>query len=297
MDVKLKKVVVKDEEISPKVLTAALFSQIDSLPKDYVLQERYVYDYEFELIVDSDGASMIIDSNHYYIKQGDIIFRKPGQYTQGRMPYSCYLICVDMLSNTNKDSSDYYVYNDQEFQNYYINPLLERLPEIFHPLNFEKSRSTFESIFKEFVTPSPLSELILKASVLNLICYIFKDSTDPFKNSQIPISHHFKSLKDVIEYIKKNIDSKMVLSDFSKIANMSPSHFHKVFTKNVGLTPHEFILKVKLDKAKKLLVETFYSVSDISIQCGFENTPYFCYVFKKHNNLTPLEFRKKHRYI
>ncbi|MDQ2084970.1 helix-turn-helix transcriptional regulator [Herbivorax sp. ANBcel31] len=297
MRIQLKKVNVKNEEISPKVLTAVLFSQVEDLPKGHVLKERYVYDYEFELILYSDGASMIIDDKHYNIREGDIIYRKPGQYTQGIMPYSCYLIAVDILNNTYKDPSKYYVYNNQEFQNYCVNPILDKIPQIFQPLNKEKSRYLFESIFKEFVTPTDVSDLNLKTNVLNLICYLYQDSTDPFKNNTIPMSHHFESLKDVIKYIENNIDSKLMLSDFSKIANLSPSHFHKVFTKNIGMTPHEFILKVKLNKAKKLLAKTCSPVSDISLQCGFDNTPYFCHVFKKNINMTPLEFRKKHRYM
>lgn len=297
MGIQLKKVSVKNEEISPKVLTAAFFSRVEQVPKGYVLKERYVYDYEFELILYSDAGSMVIDNNYYNIKEGDIIFRKPGQYTQGTMPYTCYLIAVDILNNTHKNPSNYYVYNDQKFQNYCANPILDKIPQIYQPANKEKSRYLFESIFNEFITPTEVSDLVLKSKILNLICYLYQDSTDPFKNNTIPISHHFESLKDVIKYIEDNVDKKMVLNDFSKIANLSPSHFHKVFTKNIGMTPHEFILKVKLDKAKKLLAETSLPVSAVSLECGFENTPYFCHVFKKHTSNTPLEFRKKHRYM
>ncbi len=297
MGIQLKRVKVTDEEISPKVLTAALFSQVEQMPKGYVLKERYVYDYEFEYILYSDGASMIIDDKHYELKEGDVIYRKPGQYTQGFMPYSCYLIAVDMLNNTRKNPNKYYVYNNQNFQNYCENDILEKIPQIFQPLNKEKTEYLFESIFKEFITPTEISDLSLKTKILNLICYLYQNSTDPFKNNTIPMSHHFESLKEVIKYIEDNIDKKLLLSDFSKIANLSPSHFHKVFTKNIGMTPHDFILKVKLNKAKKLLAETCHPVSEISRQCGFENTPYFCHVFKKHTNTTPLEFRKKHRYV
>lgn len=297
MGIQLKKVNIKNEEISPKVLTAALFSRVEYVPKGYVLKERYVYDYEFELILYSDGGSMTIDDKNYNIKEGDIVFRKPGQYTQGVMPYTCYLIAVDILNNTQKDPSNYYVYNEQEFQNYCANPILDKIPQIFKPVNKEKSRHLFETIFNEFVAPTEISDLSLKTKILNLICYIYQDSKDPFKNNLIPLSHHFESLKDVIRYIEDNIDKKMLLSDFSKIANLSPSHFHKVFTKNIGMTPREFILKVKLDKAKKLLAETYMPVSEISLKCGFDNTPYFCHVFKKNTKNTPLEFRKKHRYM
>jgi AraC-like DNA-binding protein len=92
------------------------------------------------------------------------------------------------------------------------------------------------------------------------------------------------------------LGKKIVLNDLSKVANISPHHFHKIFTATVGITPNEFIIRCKLDKAKKLLTSTCYSISEISELCGFENSPYFSYVFKKHNALTPMEFKKKHSF-
>lgn len=296
MEINVNKIIISNDEIVPKVLTAVMFSQIDRTPEVFQLQERYVYDYEFELIVYSTG-SMIIDDKNYIMQKGDILFRRPGQYTQGTMPYISYVVCVDMLSNTGKNSSDYYIYNEQEYQNYYINPILERIPTLYHSLNMEKSTYIFDSILKEFINPSPVSELSQRANILNLICDLYQDAIDPFINSPIPLSPYMASLKDVIEYIENNLENKMVLRDFSRIANLSPSHFHRVFTKTVGVTPHEFILKCKLDKAKEFLTKSSLSVSEISTKCGFESSPYFCYVFKKQTGVTPLEFRNKFNYI
>jgi AraC-like DNA-binding protein len=295
MGIELKKVNVKNDEIAPKVLTAALFYQGADMPEGYRLQERYVYDYEFELIVYGNG-SQIIDDKLYKIKQGDILFRKPGQYTQGIMPYSCYLICVDILSNTGKNPDGYYVYNKQDYQNYCINPILETIPTIFYPLNMERSLFIFDSILKEFITPSPASDLSLKANILNLMYYLYQDSTESLISSSMYLSPHYCTIKKVIEYINNNLGKKIVLNDLSKVANISPHHFHKIFTATVGITPNEFIIRCKLDKAKKLLTSTCYSISEISELCGFENSPYFSYVFKKHNALTPMEFKKKHSF-
>ncbi|KNY25432.1 helix-turn-helix domain-containing protein [Pseudobacteroides cellulosolvens] len=293
MSVMLKKINVKNEEIAPRVLTAALFYQGANMPKGYKLQERVTYDYEFELIVYSNG-SQIIDDKCYNVKQGDIIFRKPGQYTQGIMPYSCYLICVDILSNTGKSPKSYYVYNDQDYQNYCVNPILEKIPTIFHPLNMERSLYIFDSILKEFITPSPAADLSLKANILNLMYYLYQDSTESLVNNTMYLSPHYCALKKVIEYINNNLEQKMVLNDLSKVANISPHHFHKIFTNAVGITPNEFITRSRLDKAKTLLTRTSYSVAEIAVLCGFENAPYFSYVFKKYNSLTPLEYKKKH---
>ena len=73
-----------------------------------------------------------------------------------------------------------------------------------------KARYLFESIFKEFITPTEISDLSLKTKILDLICYLYQNSTDPFKNNTIPMSQHFESLKEVIKYIEDNLDKKLL---------------------------------------------------------------------------------------
>jgi transcriptional regulator GlxA family with amidase domain len=62
------------------------------------------------------------------------------------------------------------------------------------------------------------------------------------------------------------------------------------------ITPNYFISNLRLNTAKKILIETDLPVYDIAAQCGFENVPYFCFTFKKETGTSPLEFRKKYSY-
>jgi len=65
----------------------------------------------------------------------------------------------------------------------------------------------------------------------------------------------------------------------------------------MNITPNEYITRLRLDKSKELLVKTGLPVYEVALQCGFENIPYFSYVFKKYLNVSPGEFRKRHNYI
>jgi Pyruvate/2-oxoacid:ferredoxin oxidoreductase delta subunit len=117
-----------------------LFSIGTNYPHGYRLKERYVYDYEVEFIIFSEG-SMIIDEQHHIVKQGDVVFRRPGQYTQGIMPYNCYLICMDMLSNIRQKPASYDFCKSQSLcinkKNKNITehkptpPLLDAIPQFF----------------------------------------------------------------------------------------------------------------------------------------------------------------------
>jgi len=292
----LTSITVSNEDLSPRILKSSLFSQGANLPHGYRLKERFVFDYEFEFILFSEG-SMVIDNENHSINKGDLIFRKPGQYTQGIMPYSCYFVCVDMLGRSGKQPLDYDIYTTQTFQPHFINPVLESIPTVFHPPHTEKYQILHDSILKEFISHSPGSDLILKSYILNLIYQLYQDTTNPFINRAVPASPHHNVLKKVLDYIDANLEKKILLNDLAMISNLSPNHFHKVFTETMGLTPNAFISKIRLDKAKELLIRTDLPVSEISINCGFENIPYFSYLFKKHVCVSPGEFRKQHSYI
>lgn len=296
MDANINRVEVSNESLSPRILKSFIYSQGENLQKGYRLKERYVYDYEIEFFTYSDG-SMFIDDKHYFIKKGDVVFRKPGQYTQGIMPYSCYIACIDMLGNTGKDPLGYDFYAEQSFQNYCVNSLLEAIPPVYHPVHEKKYYYLFDSILKEFINPSKGSELILKSFTLNLLYQLYHDVTDPLTNSSIPYTPHSNVVKRAMEYIEKNLDKKIPLSVLAELSDLSPNHFHRVFSQTTGLTPNEYITKLRIDKAKDLLVRTNSPVSEISLQCGFENIPYFSYLFKKHINMSPGEFRRRHSFI
>ncbi len=98
-DIKTKEINI--EACSPVILKSSYFQNEQNFPAGYKLEPRYVYDYELEFFLESSGSITVNDQN-YKIKQGDIMFRKPGQFAQGIMPYSCYLICFDLLGNTGK---------------------------------------------------------------------------------------------------------------------------------------------------------------------------------------------------
>ncbi len=292
---KLKYLSISNEDFSPKVLKSSLFTQGLNFPQGYKLNERFIYDYEIEYFLYSSG-SMLINNQMYPIHQGDIVFRKPGQSTQGIMPYSCYLICFDLTGKTNKDPKTYIFDEVQEYQPYYLNSIIETIPPVFHVDPNQKYHFLFDSILQEFINPSPASDLLLKSYLLQIIYQLYHDISNPLTDNNVPISPHFLTLKKAIAYIQENFNRKLNLHELADLVEYSPSHFHKLFTNTMGITPNDFLVKTRLNKAKEMLVKTALSIADIAIQCGFENIPYFSYTFKKELNISPGEFRKKHSY-
>lgn len=285
-------------QINPVVIYAQAFHGNEGFTKGEALPARRVRDYELEYFFDSEG-SMYIDGELFPIQKGDIVFRRPGQSTQGIMPYSCYFISFNM-TNSLPVYDNWYVSCDWErteakFQTYYSNPILDNIPTIFHIRNEDIYYSLFDMVYKAYLNPVPGNELPMKSCVLNILYHLYQDTCNPV-NTML-LSPYGKAIRKTMEYINENIHQKLSLNQLSDIAGLSPNYFHKIFTEVMKITPNEYITTTRLSKAKDLLLRTNLPVYLIADQCGFNNVSYFSSLFKKSFHLAPLDFRNRHSYV
>ena len=91
--------------------------------------------------------------------------------------------------------------------------------------------------------------------------------------------------------MRENYLSGISPEEVAKQIHMGYSWFRKLFKEYTNVSPSLFILELKLQKAKSLLLNTTLSVKEISYQIGYDNATYFTALFKKHTGLTPLAYR------
>lgn len=282
------------KDIVPRVLKAYYFAEGRNYDNGFKFPKRPIYDYEVELITFSEGG-MMIDSVYYPVTKGDIIFRKPHQHTQATMPYTCYAVILDLLNNTHKDSDAYDFSKRQDFQRLYSCSLLDRIPPVIHTSNYEQTSLLFDSILKEFINPGPDSETLLMGYCLQLLCKMSREALNPVGYKEVDSAYRML-FKKVTRYVQENLSNKLMLKDLALVAGMSPNYFHRVFTKTMGITPNEFILSQRMNRARELLATTANTIANISFECGFENIAYFSYVFKRFSGITPSAFRAAYSY-
>ena len=87
-------------------------------------------------------------------------------------------------------------------------------------------------------------------------------------------------------------DAALTNSKLATECNISEVYFRKLFTKHFGLSPKQFIIDLRIQKAKQLLAEGALSIYAISEKCGFSNPYHFCKLFKQHTGISPSEYRK-----
>lgn len=98
---------------------------------------------------------------------------------------------------------------------------------------------------------------------------------------------------DVLEYINLNYGQKFTNESLASKTNYGVSHFRKVFKDVVGLSPLQYVNKVKMEKAKELLYGDFNKINDVADILGFENVYYFSNSFKKYYGLSPINYKKR----
>lgn len=101
-------------------------------------------------------------------------------------------------------------------------------------------------------------------------------------------------MQAITQYIQQNYASPISLEELAKVAIVSKSTLIQAFKLAFDTTPIKYINRIRLEKAKALLLNTDSSISEISEMVGFQSLHYFSRYFKSHENLAPVEYRQRY---
>lgn len=100
-------------------------------------------------------------------------------------------------------------------------------------------------------------------------------------------------LRQVVEYINDNLDHNFSLAELAAIANMSPSYFSYLFKLSTGYAPHQYVIRLRVERAKKLLLQEKLTIADIAYSLGFAHQSHFNRHFKRLVGITPKKFQQQ----
>lgn len=98
-------------------------------------------------------------------------------------------------------------------------------------------------------------------------------------------------LRPVLDYIETRLDGALSLQELAGVAHISPFHFGRLFKQSTGVTPHQYVLRRRIGKAKQLLRDPALSIAEVAYATGFPSQAHFTTVFGRITGVTPKAFR------
>lgn len=137
------------------------------------------------------------------------------------------------------------------------------------------------SVINRCDSAEQLCQLIVNANKV-VISQMFRSHT----------SKNAKLIEKVKKIIEENSSGKITLENVASQIFVSPSYLSIVFSKEMGITFKEFLIKSRLQKAKELLGNPNYKIYEVAKMVGYSDARYFSDLFRKYEKVTPVEYRK-----
>ncbi|WP_085909561.1 helix-turn-helix transcriptional regulator [Kiloniella majae] len=177
-------------------------------------------------------------------------------------------------------------------ESYDIDPNLVELEDVAF-----QSDPVIEQLFRQVILPldwqNPADRMSLSHAGQLLIQHLFRCYSN--KNAEPEFVRGGLSpfiTKRVKDYIEEVLDQGLVVEDLAAIAELSPFHFTRMFQLTMGVSPYQYVLSRRVQKAKDLLGDTHNTLSAIAFQCGFSSQSHLTTRFSRATGLTPSKFRQ-----
>ena len=102
----------------------------------------------------------------------------------------------------------------------------------------------------------------------------------------------FWQMNRVIGYIDINLTSGIRSRDLARLIDLSESHFSRAFKSSVGVPPHSYITRRRIELAREMMCASDQALAQIAIVCGWSDQSHFCRVFRRVVGLSPDEWRR-----
>jgi AraC family transcriptional regulator len=100
-----------------------------------------------------------------------------------------------------------------------------------------------------------------------------------------------RKLRNVLEFMDANHGRELNLAQISEVAGMSTFHFVREFKRATGTTPHQHLMRIRIERAKELLSTSELPLVDVGFRSGFSHQSHFSRLFRKLTGTTPLSYR------
>lgn len=238
----------------------------------------------FEILIIDKGSMLAhIAGEEIVAKKGDIVIVNPGCTHEATAieDISYRVLMFELVSQFAQDKT----------ANRLLRPFINNSSMFMPIINDNEVLELINQIFtvsNEKRNGFPLMQVGLVYQLLSLLFERYQDTryVHPVAEGR---------LREVIEYITDHYCEDITSSSISKIFGYDQSYFCRLFKTVVGVRPMEYIRVLRLEKARRMLINNDTSISKIALECGFSDVNYFTRCFRNHYDISPGEYRRLNR--
>lgn len=166
--------------------------------------------------------------------------------------------------------------------------IVSRFGNVFSIPDAQPIISKLNAIYDTFseggVVREPLLSKYLTDILTAIVLYVPSDSG---------IDLHVNIAEKITAYISEHFAEPITVSQLAALAGLSDYHFIRIFKKQTGFTPHEYLLNTRINTARYLLKNSRLPVKEICFSTGFSCESVFCGAFKRIEGMTPAQYRER----
>lgn len=226
----------------------------------------------FLIMYVKDGSCEIsLENRHYHAQEGQIVM------LDCYAPHSYY---------SSRGWNALWLHFDGVCARGYYDAIVAGGSPIITLQNNYRFEKYLHKVYLQFKNGPSAKEALLHNYIVNILTelLISQDSKNPGAMSASIIS-------DSIAYINDHLTEGLSLNELASQASLSPFYFSRLFKKETGFSPHNYIITTRINNAKFLLRTSGLSVKSICFSTGFTSESSFCTTFRKETGMTPSEYR------
>ena len=281
----------------------------DGFPFEYYYIEsshpRYLMNYhwhaEYELIRVLEGTlTVTLNEKSFDMKAGELVFVHGGILHAG-VPKDCVYECIVFDLNV--------FLKQTQASAAYIQRVIDRSAFVYHhfvPCNeitgtkdeveqksINRAVEIIRNVFESMAGKKTGYELAVIGGLYQFFAVVFSEHLylDALPHTSRKDVKRTMQLRRVIDYIDQHIGNQITLSQLAGAASMSPRYFCRFFYQMTHHTPIEYLNLQRIEYACYALSTTDEPVTEVAMNCGFNDLSYFIRIFKRYKGITPGQYR------
>lgn len=257
-------------------------------------EEMFMHSHEdfSELVIVLNGSSVhIVGDERFEVKKGDVFVMNSGTVHGYEEPKD-FRICNIMFRTETFISENYDIRRIAGFHSLFLleptynskNGFKSRLRLL--PSDFADIEQLIKAAVREYTGDSEGRKTMVRSYFLQLAVQLSRLYGTTVCHKEI------EGISNAAAYMETHFTENISISELLNVSHYSQRHFIRLFSATYQTTPQQYLLGIRIRHACSLLREKTFSITEIATRCGFNDSNYFCRIFKKNMGTTPSAYRR-----